>query len=218
MNARTIAARQARALCRPVRRVAAVSDLARCPSASSSACMERVPFFGADLWTRLRAELAHAARQAAGGHRAHHGAVRNAEHRREQVVQALPQQLHQHAVRIGRRGARPHPRRRERGRLARRAQPVVGGRAHPDAGPVRPRAGAGTRRPEPGPARHRMHAVHARARAADGRLRRAAGGGGADQQPAQEQLPGHRPAGLGQRADPLQRARRSTRAGCCATS
>ena len=177
-----------------------------------------VPFFGADLWTRVRAELAHAARQAPGGDRARHGAVRNAEHRREQVVQALPQQLHQHAFRIGRRGARPHPRRRERGCLARRAQSVVGGRAHPDAGPVRSRAGAGARRPEPGPARHRVHAVHARARAADGRVRRTAGGGGADQQPAQEQLPGDRPAGLGQRADPLQRARRSTRAGCCATS
>jgi hypothetical protein len=56
-----------------------------------------------------------------------------------------------------------------------------------------------------------------RRRSCSRRLRRAAGGRSAGQQPAQEQLPGDRPARLGQRADPLQRPADRPGRACCAT-
>ena len=180
--------------------------ISRLPKRAELGLHGAVPFFGADLWTAFELSwlTPRGKPQVAIAHVTVPCETPN-------IVESKSFKLYLNSFtntrfRLRRRGARAHPRRRERGRVARRAGASVGGRAHPAARPVRPRAGARTRRPEPGPARHRVHAVHARAGAAHGRVRRAAGGGSADQQPAQEQLPGHRPARLGQRADPLQRA------------
>jgi hypothetical protein len=202
---RAIATRPRLGLRRPLRPHAAVPHRARHAARGHGHQARRLALLRRRPVDRVRGQLAQRARQAAGGHRALHHSVRDAQHHREQELQALPQQLQQQRLRQHRRGARAPAHRPGRSRVARQRPHGRHRRDAAGARAVRPRAGARARRPRPRPPGHRVHPLPARARAAEERHHAGARERNPHQPAAQEQLPGHRPARLGQRADPLQR-------------
>ncbi|SPC14129.1 hypothetical protein CO2235_20119 [Cupriavidus oxalaticus] len=135
--------------------------------------------------------------QAAGGAGHLHHPVGHAQHCRVQVVQAVPEFVQPDQNRFARSAA-----------AAAAPRPVRSHRRHGagaagNGGGSRQAADGRARRPAAGPARHRGRPLRARARTAVRRPGRNAGGRNAGVAPAQIQLPGHGPARLGQRADPL---------------
>ena len=161
---------------------------------------------------RLRAVLAGPARQAGGGAGRIPRAGRLAGHHRIQVLQAVPQQLQRRAS--GQRMPCASTWRATWARPPARRWPCTCAwpRRSPPSASRSPRAtcidALELDIDHYGPPRPGFPA---------GRCGRRAGRGNPAVEPAQVQLPGHRPAGLGQRAHRLRRRRRSTAPACCAT-